>query len=70
MSFDGESYDALGLGLSFLFTPPQRRFYLDEPWHRQLLPYLLKHNPKKFLVHEESNSVDFLEIYSKDVSES
>ena len=52
------------------FLLPQRRFYLDEPWHRQLLPYLLKHNPKKFLVHEESNSVDFLEIYSKDVSES
>lgn len=46
----------------------KRRFYLDKPWLLQLLPYLLAHNPKKFLVHPESNTVDFLEIYSKDVA--
>jgi hypothetical protein len=45
----------------------QRRFYLDKPWLQQLLPYLLTHNPKKFSVDTEKLSVEFLEIYSKEV---
>jgi hypothetical protein len=46
----------------------QRRYYLDKPWHLQLLPYLLTHYPKKFTVNNGKNTVDFLEVYSKDVS--
>ena len=44
----------------------KRNFYLDKPYPLQLLPYLLKHYPKKFQVLTQ-NKVEFLEIFNKEV---
>ena len=48
----------------------KRRFFLDKPYSLQLLPYILTHYPKKFLVDQKTHTVQFLEIYNKEVLKS
>jgi len=47
----------------------KRRFYFSFHYTERLLPVLLKSYPKKFAVDVQGNEVEFLEKYSKDVSE-
>lgn len=44
----------------------KRRFYLSNAWEYQLLPFLLKKYPDKFLV--KNNNVEFLETYTKEIA--
>ncbi|CAB4062573.1 unnamed protein product [Lepeophtheirus salmonis] len=44
----------------------KRRYYLDNAWENQLLPFLLKKYPDKFYVR--SQTVEFLDVCTKDVA--
>ena len=44
----------------------KRKFYMNQSFDQQLLPFLLKKYPEKFRVI--GNSVIFLEVYKKDVA--
>ena len=45
----------------------KRKFYMNQSFDQQLLPFLLKKYPEKFKVI--GSSVVFLEVYKKDVAE-